>query len=114
MSVEHEWNGDDISRELERATREGLERVGAKFVRAAHPRTPVWQGFLRRSTRFDPVSDEGGELSIEMGSFDINYAEYQERGTSRMQGHFMYQTSADETWPTLGDEIKDSIRGGKA
>lgn len=109
--IDHEWHGDAIADELERATREGMETVAAEFVRVAHPKTPIREGFLRRSTRFDPVERHtDGTLSVEMGSFDIAYAEYQERGTSRMEGKFFYQEAADETWPKLGDEIKGSLR----
>ena len=46
------WNGDAIKREMERATVEGMETVAGAFVRAAHPRTPIKRGYLRRSTRF--------------------------------------------------------------
>ena len=106
-----EWHGAEIGNEIERATIEGMEKVGAEFVRVAHPRTPVWQGFLRRSTRFDPVRrDADGTLVIQMGSFDINYAETQEKGTATRPGKYFYQGSADETWPTLNEHIKDSLK----
>ena len=45
-----------------------------------------------------------------MGSFDIAYAEAQERGTARMAGKLFYQQSADETWPKLGNRIKSAMR----
>ena len=109
--VESTWFGDEIAKEIERATVEGLETVAADFVRTAHPLTPIYQGFLRRSTKWNPVKRHAeGKLSIEMGSFDIEYAEYQERGTARMEGKLFYQQSSDETWPKLGDRIKSSMR----
>ena len=109
--VESEWFGDEIAAEIERATVEGLETVGADFVRTAHPKTPIYQGFLRRSTKWDKVERHAdGSMSLEMGSFDIEYAEHQERGTAKMEGKLFYQQSADETWPKLGDRIKSAMR----
>ena len=109
--VESTWLGDDIAKEINRAAAEGLETVAADFVRTAHPLTPYWKGFLDRSTKWKPVKRHaGGKLSIEMGSFDIGYAEYQERGTARITGKMFYQQSADETWPKLGDRIKAAMR----
>ena len=111
MATEHTWHGDEIAAELARATAEGMEAVAADFVRTAHPLTPVYQGFLRRSTKWDQVERHAdGSLSLEMGSFDIDYAEYQERGTSRITGKFFYQRAADATWPKLAERIKSAMR----
>ena len=109
--VDFKWFGDEIAKEIERATVEGMETVGADFVRTAHPKTPIYQGFLRRSTKWDKVKRHAnGSMSLEMGSFDIEYAEYQERGSARMEGKHFYQQSADETWPKLPDRIKSAMR----
>ena len=45
-----------------------------------------------------------------MGSFDIGYAEYQERGSARMDGKFFYQRATDQTWPKLDDRIRAAMR----
>ena len=109
--VESKWFGDEIAAEIDRATVEGMEAVAADFVRTAHPLTPIYQGFLRRSTKWDAVEHHAdGTLSIEMGSFDIAYAEAQERGTARMAGKLFYQRSTDETWPKLEGRIKSAMR----
>ena len=55
MATEHKWYGNEIAAEIERATVEGLEAVAADFVRTAHPLTPIFQGFLRRSTKWGKV-----------------------------------------------------------
>ena len=110
VKVDHTWFGDEIRAELERATKEGLEKVGEDFVREAEPLTPVDKGELRRSTRADKVKKERDSLSIEMGSFDVDHALFIERGTASVEGQMMYQKSADKTWPKLDDKIKDSIR----
>ena len=111
MATEHTWHGDDIAAEIARATAEGLETVAADFVRTAHPLTPYREGFLDRSTKWSPVDRHAdGSMSIEMGSFDIEYAEYQERGTARMPGKFFYQNAAAATWPKLPDRIKAAMR----
>ena len=56
MANERKWHGDAIAAEIERAaTIEGMEAVAADFVRTAHPKTPIYQGFLRRSTKWDTV-----------------------------------------------------------
>ena len=110
-SVDSEWFGDEIATEIERATVEGMETVAADFVRTAHPLTPYWKGFLDRSTKWNPVKRHAdGQLSIEMGSFDIGYAEYQERGTAKITGKFFYQESTDKAWPKTGDRIKAAMR----
>ena len=110
-SVDSKWHGDEIAKEIERATAEGLEAVAADFVRVAHPLTPIYQGFLRRSTKWDSVKRHAdGSMSIEMGSFDIAYAEYQERGTARMEGKLFYQRATDQTWPKLDDRIRAAMR----
>ena len=101
-NVERKWFGNEIAAEIKRATVEGLETVGADFVRTAHPNTPYKEGFLDRSTKWDQVKHHAdGTLSIEMGSFDISYAEYQERGTAKMEGKLFYLKSTDVTWPKL-------------
>ena len=111
MTTKLEWHGDEIAAEIERATVEGMETVAADFVRTAHPETPIYQGFLRRSTKWDAVKRHAdGSMSLEMGSFDIEYAEYQERGTATMPGKFFYQGAADKTWPKLGARIKSAMR----
>ena len=117
--VESEWFGDEIAKEIERATVEGLETVAADFVRTAHPLTPYREGFLDRSTKWDSVKRHAdGSMSLEMGSFDIAYAEAQEKGwhtegltgVTFHEGAHMYQRSADETWPKLDDRIKSAMR----
>ena len=109
-NVKFEWFGDEIAKEIERATVEGLEDVGADFVRTADPLTPTDEGDLRRSTKAEKVERDADKLSIEMGSFDIPYAIHVERGTSRTEGQMMYQQSADRTWPKLDDKIKAAMR----
>ena len=110
-SVDSKWYGDEIAKEIERATAEGLEAVAADFVRVAHPLTPFWQGFLDRSTKWESVKRHaGGRMTIEMGSFDIGYAEYQERGSARMVGKYFYQSATDQTWPKLDDRIRSAMR----
>ena len=110
VEVKSEWFGDEIAKEIERATIEGLEKVGKDFVKTADPLTPTDEGDLKRSTRAAKVKRESDRLSIEMGSFDVPYAIHVERGTSRTEGQMMYQQSADRTWPKLDDKIKDSLR----
>ena len=109
-NVESKWYGDEIAKEIERATREALEDVGKDFVQAADPLTPIDEGDLRDSTKAEKVERKGDRLSIEMGSFDIPYALHVERGTSRMEGELMYQRAADQTWPKLDDKIKSAMR----
>ena len=111
MATEHKWYGNEIAAEIARATAEGMEAVAADFVRVAHPLTPYREGFLDRSTNWGEVERHAdGGMSLEMGSFDIEYAEYQERGTSRITGKLFYQRAADETWPKLNDRIKKALR----
>ena len=82
--VKIKWNGRAVKRRLERATRAGLERVGAEFVKTAEPLTPVWQGSLKASTRFDPpFKTPRGVLAIKMGSFDQSHAFLVEEGTAK-------------------------------
>ena len=111
MAVKHEWFGDEIAAEIERATAEALEDVGDDFVRTADPLTPVNTGELKRSTKADKVQKEtDGTMSIEMGSFDVEHALFVERGTSRTPGEMMYQKAADQTWPKLDDKIKANMK----
>ena len=74
VEVESSWFGDEIAAELERAAKEGLEKVGKDFVRTADPLTPVDEGELKRSTKAEDVKRETDGLSIEMGSFDVDHA----------------------------------------
>ncbi len=110
MAVTHEWFGDEIAAEIERATVEAMEDVGDDFVRVADPLTPVDKGELRRSTKADKVKKERDGLSVEMGSFDVAHALFVERGTARKDGQMMYQKAADRTWPKLDDKIKSAMR----
>ena len=131
-----QWHGDEIKADMERAVRAALETVGAEFVRTAEPLTPVWQGNLKGSTRFDPpFVTESGVLAIQMGSFDQSHAFLVEEGTKKAkaegklpkagpegkkppgspkldwypQGAKMYGKAFDQEAPKLFGYIKDRV-----
>lgn len=108
--VRHEWYGDRAQAKLRAAEKGALVKVGSRIIGKAVPRAPILTGALRRSLRFDPPEDTPSGVTMLLGSFDIGYALYQERGTSRIPGKFYLKRSIDEEVPNLPAVLKDELK----
>ena len=103
-----EWYGGDIKKRIRAAERQAVVETAVACVRKAVPRAPIEYGTLRRSIKIGvPVEGERG-VRILWGSFDVNYALYQERGTGMITGKFYLKRSADDEYPKFGERIKEA------
>lgn len=99
------WRGPAVEKKVEAAAIAGInETTGACVVMAmglVHRRS----GTLRGSIRIEPARSSGGRVMGSWGSFDVNYALWQE--VSMKHGGKPYlRPSADAEYPKLGGRIR--------
>ena len=104
-----QWFGADRLKDMERATRQALEEVAGDAVDEAKRRVRVRTGTLQGSLMFQPVFARGRQLVIQWGSFDVNYALWQEIGTSQMSAQPYLRPGADKAYPKLGKRIRSLL-----
>jgi len=105
-----EWYGKRVSKTVRAAQRKALVDTAAECVRKAVPRAPIKYGVLRRSIKVGDVIEDMVGIRVQWGSFDVNYALAQERGTGRRPGKFFLLSAADEEYPKIGERIKVNLR----
>ena len=126
-----EWFGDDLKHKLRAAQSRALVKVAGRVIRRAVPRAPIHLSPLRRSLRFDAPKATPDGVKILLGSFDVEYALYQERGfTSRagllfrtrdgqwrrttktqwIPGKFFLQRSLDEEVSSLPETLRRELQ----
>ena len=108
--VTTEWYGDRVDAEIVAAMQRALRTVGGRIIRKAVPRAPIEFGHLRRSLRFNPPERDSRGVTMLLGSFSIEYAIYQERGTARITGKFYLQSSIDEEVPRLDEVLAQELK----
>ena len=96
------WYGDDVVARTERAIREGIDEVTSACVRSAIPLAPIKTGALRGSIRMIPAREvRTGVIAGLWGSFNINYAIFQELGTIYMSGKRFLRRAANRHYGQL-------------
>ena len=110
-TIDLDWKGKLALTQVKRAIVHGMNVNLAKCVQTVKPRTPVQTGILQGSMRMEPAREiEKNIVSGYFGSWDVNYAIFVEKGTIRMSGRHMMQSTADEVFPELGKNIRDSLK----
>ena len=100
-------------RGVQRATAFGIDQTMAACVRHADPNVPVGPtGALRRSIRFEPAEIRRGVVTGVWGSFQVNYAIYQEAGTKYIRAKYFLRNAADAEYPRLAGRIQRRLAAG--
>ena len=132
-----DWKGDDVLKQVVKATRQGIDEVMGKCVEDAQANVPVRTGNLKRSIKpQEPAHEERGVVVGVWGSADVNYALAVEVGTtggsiqvkahtrkgrslrahsrqtSPRRGRNMLRNAADKNYPRLEETIAKRLRRG--
>lgn len=105
-SFDLDWRGKQVKARLERAARMGIDDTTSRAIDYAKPRTPVKTGTLQGSLMMRPAQTTGNTTFGLWGSFNVEYAIYQELGTARIPGKFFLQQGAVAEYPKLWSRIK--------
>lgn len=106
-----DWNGEQVKRKAVTASRKGIDETMSKCVIVAKGRVRVKTATLQGSLRMEPAVVLGQRIKGTWGSFDVNYALWQEIGTSRMSGQPYLRPAADAEYPQLKARIKANFAG---
>lgn len=105
------WKGGAVNQKMKAAIVQGMNTTISDCIRNAkqlvHRRTATLQG----SIRMKPVVREGGAFVGRWGSFDVNYAIYQEMLPPEKGGKAYLRPSADRHYPELGRNIRKALEG---
>lgn len=101
-----DWKGDDIKGKALRAAKIGIDQTMAACVTSAKGKVRVKTATLQGSIRFEPaIAFANGARGV-WGSFDVDYALWQEIGTSKMSAQPYLRPSADAQYPQLETRIQ--------
>jgi len=102
-----EWHGEAIRERLRQAAQLGIDATTAACVIPAKQAVRVKTRILQGSIQARPAEDEGGRLVGYWGSFDVNYALWQEIITFSHAGQQPYlRPAASEEYPKLAGRIR--------
>lgn len=99
------WLGAAIVARAESAIDRGLEETAARCVVFAKGQVRVRTATLQGSIRYEPPRGN----SVLWGSFDVNYAIYQEMGTYKMAAKPYLRPAADAEYPQLASRIRAAM-----
>jgi HK97 gp10 family phage protein len=100
------WRGEAISAKAIAASVAAVNETMARCVTMAKDLSPYATGALQGSIRMEGASAGGGGVEGVWGSFDINYAIYQELGTYKMAAHPYLRPAADFEYGLLEARIR--------
>lgn len=106
MSSKLDWRGDKIKEIVAEASRLGVDETTAAAVTPAKEKVRVRTRLLQGSIQFRPAERRGNRIVGSFGSYDVNYALWQEIGTSRMSAQPYLRPAADQEFPKLSERIK--------
>lgn len=102
-----EWRGEQVKRAVEKAARLAIDETTASCVEPAKDRVRVKTRILQGSIQFRPAKKEGDRIVGYWGSFDVNYALWQEIITFRYAGHQPYlRPAAEIEYPKLAARVR--------
>ncbi len=108
-----DWKGDDVLKQVVKATKDGIDEVMGECVVDAQANTPVLTGNLRRSIKpQEPAHEEGDVVVGVWGSADVDYALPVEVGSRGRPGRNMLRNAADKNYPRLEETIAKRLRRG--
>ena len=103
------WKGDLVVMKAQRAAILGIDQTMAACVTMAKELVRFRTGALQGSLRMEPAKRSGGGIKGTWGSFDINYAIWQEIGTSVMTAKPYLRPSADFEYGRLESRIRANM-----
>ena len=122
MATKLDWRGEEVLRAKLQAAKDGIDETMAECVTKAK-RTPAEGGTmpvdtsaLQGSVQLRPAKLERNVAVGHWGSFDINYALFQEEGFHHhvaglfVPGKFFLQDAAAEEYPQLVGRIRRRLR----
>jgi hypothetical protein len=109
ITEELAWYGPLISKKVERAAVKSINRVMGECVEEAQTLVHVRYGFLQGSLRFEPAHSIAEGALGTWGSFDINYALWQEVLPPARGGKPYMRPSADHNYPHLAVYIREAL-----
>jgi hypothetical protein len=104
-----EWNGDKVADKVKAAQKQGLLRTVSDCLEDAKDLVHIRTGTLQRSIKTEGVQEDKEGLSILWGSWDVNYAFWQEVLPESKGGKAYLRPSADKNYPKLGEYIRKSM-----
>jgi len=106
-TVKLTWHGDAIKRRLDEAQRLGIDTTTAATVTPAKQFVRIKTRILQGSIQTRQAVKEGGHWVGRWGSFDVNYALWQEIRTFSQAGHRPYlRPAAEIEYPKLAGRIQ--------
>lgn len=100
------WYGDSILSKMRAAQKIGIEQTMAGCVTVAKVKVRFRTGVLQGSLRFAAAKIISNGVSGTWGSFDVNYALWQEIGTRKMSAQPYLRPAADQEYPMLASRIR--------
>lgn len=104
------WNGDKVARKVLAIAQDGIDETMAHCVEQAKTLVLVDTATLQGSLKFEPAIIQGLRAIGRWGSFDVNYAIFQEIGpvTGKRTWAFSpyLRPSADRWYPLLARTIR--------
>ena len=104
MSGKLTWHGDAILKRIQESERLGIDETTASCVAPAKDRVHVKTRILQGSIQFRPATREGDRTVGKWGSFDVNYAFWQEV-LPEPRGRAYLRPAADQEHPKLKARI---------
>ena len=112
MSSKLTWNGDRLLEKARDAARLAIDETTAAAVSPAKDLVHVKTRILQGSIQFRPAVREGNRTVGRWGSFDVNYALWQEI-LPEPRGRAYLRPAADTEYPKLAARIKARMKGIK-
>ena len=101
-----------MQRRADNAARLGIDDTTSRAVNVAKPITPVDTATLQGSIMMRPAQKVGRKSTGFWGSFNVEYAIYQELGTVFMPGKFFLQRAMISEYPKLWQHIAARYKRG--
>lgn len=87
-----------------------MDQTMAEAVTIAKTLAPVRTGILQGSIRYVPARVVGETVHGQWGSFSVNYAIFQELGTSRMRARPYLRPAAERAYQGLPARLKAAMK----
>lgn len=100
------WRGHEIAARMDAAERVGINQTMARCVVMAKGLVRVDTSTLQGSLKIEDARKTSEGNMGQWGSFDVNYALWQEIGTSKMVGKPYLRPAADFEYGLLGSRIQ--------
>lgn len=103
------WRGQQVAMSVAQASAAAINEVMGDCVTMAKVLVRKKTTTLQGSIRLEPATPGSNLIRGTWGSFDVNYALWQEIGTGKMTAQPYLQPSADQHYPTLAGRIKAKL-----